>query len=59
MLLEAKTSEHSARMRAMTSASDNADDLIRTLTLKYNRARQEAITNEVTEVVRTAEALKS
>lgn len=59
MLLEAKTSEHSARMRAMTAASDNADDLIRTLTLKYNRARQEAITNEVTEVVRTAEALKS
>jgi len=57
-LMEAKTSEHAARMRAMGAASDNAADLIDSLTLHYNRARQAAITREITEIVGGAEALK-
>lgn len=50
-LLEAKASEHSARMTAMKSATDNADELIDELTLSFNRARQAAITQEITEIV--------
>lgn len=57
-LLEAKASEHAARMTAMRSASDNAQGLIEKLTLQYNRARQAAITTEILEVVAGAEALK-
>ena len=49
-LLEAKVSEHAARMTAMTSASDNADDLIGSLRLKLNHARQAAITTEIAEI---------
>ena len=49
-MLEAKTSEHSARMTAMTSASDNADDLIEQLHLRMNHARQAAITTEIAEI---------
>lgn len=49
-MLEAKTSEHSARMTAMTSASDNADDLIVDLHLELNHARQAAITTEIAEI---------
>src|SRR5699024_8624824 len=50
-LLDAKASEHAARMAAMKSATDNAGDLIDDLTLSYNRARQAAITQEITEIV--------
>lgn len=49
-MLEAKTSEHSARMTAMTSASDNADELIGDLHLQLNHARQAAITTEIAEI---------
>ncbi|MDO4902843.1 MAG: F0F1 ATP synthase subunit gamma [Limosilactobacillus sp.] len=49
-LLDAKTSEHSSSANAMRSASDNANDIISTLELQYNRARQAAITTEITEI---------
>jgi F-type H+-transporting ATPase subunit gamma len=58
MLLEASASEHSARRRAMKAATDNADDLIRILTVQANRARQAEITTEISEIVGGAEALK-
>ena len=58
-LLEARTGEHSARMTAMTSASDNTEELIGELTLELNRARQAAITTEISEIVGGASALSS
>ncbi|MGM0508771.1 MAG: ATP synthase F1 subunit gamma [Fusobacteriota bacterium] len=57
-LLESTASEHAARMRAMKSASDNAEDMISDLTLSYNRARQSAITQEISEIAAGAEAMK-
>ncbi|PZV17877.1 MAG: F0F1 ATP synthase subunit gamma [Leptolyngbya sp.] len=57
-LQESSASELSARMTAMSSASDNAKQLINTLTRSYNKARQAAITQEILEVVGGAEALK-
>jgi F-type H+-transporting ATPase subunit gamma len=57
-LLDASASEHAARQRAMKSATDNAQDLIITLTRVMNRARQDAITSEIMEIVGGAEALK-
>ncbi|OIJ11743.1 F0F1 ATP synthase subunit gamma [Anaerobacillus alkalilacustris] len=57
-LLDAKASEFGARMTAMSSATDNASSLIDDLTLKYNRARQAAITQEITEIVGGAAALE-
>lgn len=57
-LLEAKTSEHGARMTAMDSASDNASEMIRQLTITFNRARQAAITTEISEIVAGASALE-
>ena len=57
-LLDGKASEHAARMTAMKSASDNASELINSLTLQYNRARQAAITQEITEIVGGAAALE-
>ena len=56
--LEAKASEHAARMTAMDSATRNADDLIGQLRLFYNRARQSAITRELIDIVGGAEAIK-
>ncbi len=56
-LLESAASEHGARMTAMRSATDNAGELITTLTLEMNRARQAEITQEIMEVVAGAEAL--
>lgn len=50
MILNARASEHSARMVAMKSATDNAQQLIKDLTLEYNKARQAAITNELLEI---------
>ncbi len=58
-LLDSSASEHAERRRAMKSATDNADDLIRALTLRGNKARQAAITTEILEVVGGAEALAS
>jgi F-type H+-transporting ATPase subunit gamma len=57
MLLEASASEHSARRRAMKAATDNAEELIRFLTVRANRARQAEITTEISEIVGGAEAL--
>ena len=57
-LVEAFTSEQSARMTAMDSATTNADKMISTLNLQYNRARQAAITQEITEIVGGASALE-
>ncbi|MFP6854453.1 MAG: ATP synthase F1 subunit gamma [Opitutales bacterium] len=50
LILEAQASEHSARMVAMKSATDNAGNLVDELTLQYNRARQAAITQEILEI---------
>lgn len=58
ILLEALTSEHAARMFAMKTATDNANDLMDTLTLSRNKARQAAITKEVIEIASGAQALK-
>ncbi|MCL6519697.1 MAG: ATP synthase F1 subunit gamma [Armatimonadetes bacterium] len=57
-MLESLASEHAARMTAMTLATDNAEDMISDLTVQYNRARQAAITKELTEIVSSAEAVK-
>lgn len=59
MLLEAKASEHSARMVAMKNASDKSKEVVRDLTRKYNKVRQAAITREVSEIVGGREALAS
>jgi F-type H+-transporting ATPase subunit gamma len=58
ILLEAFTSEHSARMLAMKNATDNAGEMVEHLTLIRNKVRQAAITKELIEVVSGAEALK-
>ena len=58
-LLEAVASELAARMTAMSSATNNADEMIRLLTIDYNKARQAAITQEISEVVSGADALKN
>lgn len=57
-LLENTASEHAARRQAMQNATDNAEDMIADLTLKYNRERQSAITQEITEIVSGANAQK-
>ncbi len=56
-LVEAVASENGARMQAMDSATSNADEMISDLTLKYNRARQGSITQELTEIIAGAEAI--
>lgn len=58
-ILDAKTAEHASSSNAMKSASDNADDLIADLELRYNRARQAAITTEITEITGGQEALNN
>jgi F-type H+-transporting ATPase subunit gamma len=58
-ILQAFASEHAARMTAMRSATDNARDMIESLTLVMNKARQAAITTEISEIVGGAEAIKS
>jgi len=57
-VLDANASEHGARMTAMDKASDNANELLKTLKISYNRARQAAITTELTEIVSGAAALQ-
>ncbi len=56
--LQNETSEHAARMAAMDNASKNCSELIESLTLVYNKARQAAITAELMDIVGGAEALK-
>lgn len=56
-LRESVASENGARMQAMDNATSNADEMISDLTLKYNRARQGSITQELTEIIAGAEAL--
>lgn len=58
LLLNSKASEQAARMSSMDSSTKNANDLLDALNLKYNRIRQSAITQEITEIVGGAEALK-
>jgi F-type H+-transporting ATPase subunit gamma len=57
-ILDANASEHGARMTAMDKASENANDLLKSLKISYNRARQAAITTELTEIVSGAAALQ-
>ncbi len=57
-VLDASASEHGARMTAMDKASENANELLRSLKISYNRARQAAITTELTEIVSGAAALQ-
>ncbi len=57
-LLESAASEHAARRRAMSAATDNAEDLIKVLIRVANQARQSEITTEITEIVGGAEALR-
>ena len=56
-LIEAVASENGARMQAMDNATSNADDMISSLSLKFNRARQASITQELTEIIAGAEAI--
>ena len=56
-LMEAVASENGARMQAMDNATSNAEEMISDLTLKYNRARQGSITQELTEIIAGAEAI--
>ncbi len=58
MILESKASEHASRMTAMKNATENAEELIKDLKLYYNRARQNAITIELTDIIGGAEAVK-
>lgn len=57
-LLDSYAAEHGARMTAMHKATENAEELLKSLNLSYNKARQAAITNEILEIVGGAEALK-
>jgi F-type H+-transporting ATPase subunit gamma len=57
-ILDAHASEHGARMTAMDKATENAEDLLKSLKISYNRARQAAITTELTEIVSGAAALQ-
>ena len=56
-ILDSHASEHGARMTAMDKASDNANELLKSLKISYNRARQAAITTELSEIVSGAAAL--
>ena len=57
-LIESVASENGARMQAMDSATSNAEEMISTLSLKYNRARQASITQELTEIIAGANAIE-
>ena len=59
LILDSKASEHAARMTAMSSATDNASELISKLELIYNRARQASITLELTDIIGGASAASS
>jgi F-type H+-transporting ATPase subunit gamma len=57
-LIESLTSEYAARMVSMRNATDNADEMIKALTLTYNKARQASITRELIDIIGGVEALK-
>ena len=57
-LIDSLAAEHSARMQAMDAATNNASELVRSLTVSYNKARQEAITTELVEINAGVEAMK-
>ena len=57
IILDAKTAEHSSRMNAMKAATDNASEIIDKLQIVYNRARQAAITTELTDIIAGANAV--
>ncbi len=57
--LDAVTSENVSRMVAMKSATDNADKMVKSLTMRYNRARQSQITTELSEIMGGVEAMKA
>ncbi len=57
-LLDSLAGEHSARMQAMDAATKNAQEMVEQLTLKYNKARQEAVTRELIEIITAIEAMK-
>ena len=59
VLLDTKTSEDAIRRQAMSSATDNADDLLKNLTRSYNKARQQSITREISDIMGGAEALRN
>ncbi|MEY2545403.1 MAG: F-type H+-transporting ATPase subunit gamma, partial [Verrucomicrobiota bacterium] len=59
MILDARASEHSARMVAMKNATDNAKEFIKDLTLEYNKMRQASITTELLEIATAQMALGS
>ena len=56
--LESKASEHSARMVAMKNATDKSKEVVKSLTIKFNKARQAKITAEISEITAGAEAIK-
>jgi len=58
-ILETKTSEDAIRRQAMKSATDNAEDLLKGLTRAYNKARQQAITREIADIIGGAEAIRA
>jgi F-type H+-transporting ATPase subunit gamma len=58
MVLESRASEHSSRMVAMKNATDNAKQMIKDLSLEYNKLRQAAITNELLEITTAKMALE-
>jgi F-type H+-transporting ATPase subunit gamma len=58
-MLDSYAAEHGARMTAMHKATDNASEMIKSLKLSYNKARQAAITKEILEIVAGAEAINS
>jgi len=57
-LIDSLAAEHSARMQAMDAATTNAKDMVKELTVKYNKARQEAITTELIEIISGVESMK-
>ncbi len=59
LLLDTKTSEDAIRRQAMSSATDNADELLKSLTRAYNKARQQSITREISDIMGGAEALRA
>jgi F-type H+-transporting ATPase subunit gamma len=58
VMVQAYASEHFARMNAMHNATTNAQDMLKSLRVNYNKARQQAITNEIAEITGAAEILR-
>jgi len=58
ILIDSLAAEHAARMQAMDAASKNAKDMVKRLSIEYNKARQEAITTELIEIISGMESMK-